>query len=548
HPSAYSSSTHLPAHFHSRPGTGSNHSRPATAAGLTVHIANPPPSDRIEIVTGPSPTSPAFKPSGSVRENFIRAQGSAGSANLSPKSARDACVSPTLASPSSQYLVPSLSSGSAAYTRNTQTQHSPTETATGIYTHNRSPRQSPSVPSPTSEKIPGFPVVPPSPATAAFLRAPVAPPSTHTSHEGLLEPQFIRSLMQGIEHEDGSSLDGPFGHRYAGTEHRDSINSYSLNSIASSSYPHDPYHQHPYEYSVEDVHTHEPDDLPLEPPRGFFRRAPQASLPSSPRSSFSLSVRSGVTGRGYAAEDVPEVPKIPDAFRPAQSKRRSVVSTTTGVTGTGTMTGTEETGVVQHAVIVRTASHRRPAVYRTTDDLKASSPVSLGGSPTRAVLTTLGSPLSGSPSAPLPHAPTASPIPYTGETSPDPSAGKPLPDPHIGKSLPDPYTEKPLAIPQAGKTSPIPYAGTRDLAAHVRTTSRDLSLGGDVVRRKSQLATLSIPGPRPRERSVVVEEDGDDLVYVRGEDVRREREARYEGGRESRYEGGRESRYEARES
>ncbi|CAE6508111.1 unnamed protein product [Rhizoctonia solani] len=526
HPSAYSSSTHLPAHFNSRPGTGSNHSRPGTgnATGLTVHVDNPH-LDQIEIITGPSPTSPAFK-TGSVRAHSI-VQGSSGSGKLSPKSAQDARESPTLASPSSQYLVPSPSS--AAYTRNTQTQHSPTETATGIYTHNRSPRPSP-IPSPTSDKIPGFPFAPPSPATAAFLRAPVAPPSTHTSHEGLLEPQFIRSMMRGIEHEDdGLSLEGPFGDRHASPDPRDSINSYPRDSvtsyprdsIASSSYPRDSY-RHPYEYSVEDVHAQELDNLPLEPPRGFFRRAPAASLPSSPRSSFSFSVRSGVTGRGYATEDVPEVPKIPDAFR-AQSKRRSAISTTTGVTGTGTMTGTEETGVVQHAVVVRTASQRRPAVYRTTDDLK-SSPVSPVG-PARAVLTTLSSPLSGPPSASLPFAPATSPV--RADTSPVSELGKPLPSPP----------------PNA---SPIPYAGTRDLAAHVRTTSRDLSLGGDVVRRKSQLAMLSIPGPRPRERSVVVEEDGDDLVYVRGEDVRRERESRYEA-RESRY-AERDSRYDARES
>ncbi|CAE6422056.1 unnamed protein product [Rhizoctonia solani] len=519
HPSAYSSSSHLPSHFNSRPGTGSNtHSRPGTgnAAGLTVHIDNAlaSRSDRIEIITGPSPTSPAFKSSGSVRADSIPAQGSApNSAKLSPNSAQDATrVSPTLASPSSHYLVPSPSSIAYTRTLNTYTQHSPTETATGTYTHNRtSPTADRINPSPTSEKIPGFPVVPPSPATAAFLREPVAPPSTHASHEGLLEPGFIRSLMKGIEHEDdGLSLEGPFGDRFANTtEHtRDSLNSYPRDSIASSAYPRDSYpgtnRQHPYEYSVEDVRTQTDDLEPLEPPRGFFRRAPAASLPSSPRSSFSFSVRSGVTGRGgYGAEDVPEVPKIPDAFRPPHSKRRSVLSTTTGVTGTGTMTGTEETGIVQHAVIVRTASQRRPAVYRTTDDIRALSPISpasFGPTP---------SPLSAPPTSTLPPAPATTPISYN------------------------------------GKTSPIPYAGTRDLgSAHARTTSTDLSVGGDVVRRKGQLAALTIPGPRPRERSVVVQEEEDDLVYVRGEDVQRERESRYEP-RESQY---RESQYNPRES
>ncbi|KAJ1301393.1 hypothetical protein OPQ81_008655 [Rhizoctonia solani] len=488
HPSAYSSSSHLPSHFNSRPGTGSNASRPGTghAPSLTVHIENPAPrSDRIEIVTGPSPTSPAFQ-SGSVREDSIPLVGS-GSASTrpSPTSAQDA----TLPSPKSQYLVPSPSSIAYSRTLNTLTQHSPTETATGIYTHNRtSPRLTPPHPSPTSsEKVPGFPVIPPSPATAAFLREPVAPPSTHASHEGLLEPGFIRSLMRGIEHpDDGSSIiDSPFGDRFAGT--RDSLNSYPRDSIASSSFPRDSYRAHPYEYSVEDLRSHEPDVLleVLEPPRGFFRRAPAASLPSSPRSSFSLSVRSGRVG-GYTAEDIPEVPKIPDAFK---SKRRSVVSTTTGVTGTGTtLSGTEETGVVQHAVVVRTASQRRPAVYRTTDELRggasALSPVSPAG-------------------------PGSSPL-----------ATFPVQQP------------------------PIPYAGARDLgSAHVRTTSRDLSVGGDVVRRKSQLAMLAIPPPRPRERSVVVEEEGDDLVYVRGEDVTREREARESQYRESQYNNNRESEY-----
>ncbi|CAE6537899.1 unnamed protein product [Rhizoctonia solani] len=432
HPSAYSSSTHLPL----------ANSRPSTA--LTVQIENTP--SRIEILTGPSPTSPAFSPA-SVREHSIPVQGS-------PKNAHDATrVSSTVPSPSSQYLVPSPS---------THIQHSPTETATGIYTHNRT---SPTRTSPTSDKVPGFPVVPPSPATAAFLREPVVPPSSHTSHEGLLEPGFIRSLMKGIERNDGSA-ESPF------EPTRNSLDSYS---IASSSYPRDSYARpHPYEYSVEDLRTHEPDLQPLEPPRGFFRRAPAASLPSSPRSSFSFSVRSGVTGRGgYAQEEVPQVPKIPDAYRLPPSKRRSVVSTTTGVTGTAT----EETGVVQHAVLVRTASYRQPAVYRTTEEIRsgALSPASIG------------SPIApGPPSAHLP--PTST-----------------------------------------GKISPVPYAGTRDLgSAHARTTSRDLSLGGDVIRRKSQLAHLTIPGPRPRERerSIVVEEDGDDLVYVRGEDV--QRQSRYD--------------------
>ncbi|KAH7334595.1 hypothetical protein B0J17DRAFT_631344 [Rhizoctonia solani] len=521
HPSAYSSSSHLPSHFNSRPGTGSNASRPGTgnAPGLTVHIDNVHSrSDRIEIVTGPSPTSPGFKSSGSVRADSIPAQGSApSSAKLSPNSGQDATrVSPTLASPSSQYLVPSPSSIAYTRTLNTYTQHSPTETATGTYTHNRtSPTADRINPSPTSEKVPGFPVVPPSPGTAAFLREPVAPPSTHASHEGLLEPGFIRSLMKGIEHEDdGLSLEGPFGDRFESTQHtRDSLHSYPRDSIASSAYPRDSYpgtnRQHPYEYSVEDLHTQTDDLEPLEPPRGFFRRAPAASLPSSPRSSFSFSVRSGVTGRGgYGAGDVPEVPKIPDAFRLPQSKRRSVMSTTTGVTGTGTMTGTEETGVVQHAVIVRTASQRRPAVYRTTDEIRALSPIS----PTSPVPAPSPSPLSAPPTSTLPPAPATTPISYN------------------------------------GKTSPIPYAGTRDLgSAHARTTSTDLSAGGDVVRRKSQLAALTIPGPRPRERSVVVQEEEDDLVYVRGEDVRRESQYRESQYRQSQYQP-RESQYNARES
>ncbi|CAE6437927.1 unnamed protein product [Rhizoctonia solani] len=438
HPSAYSSSTHLPPN--SRPGTGTNSTRPGTA--LTVQVDRAP--SRIEIVTGPSPTSPAFEPS--VRAHSIQRP-----ANLSPKSAQPATrVSSTVPSPSSQYLVPSPST--LAYRH----QQSPTDTATGTFTHNR--------PSPTSEKVPGFPVVPPSPATAAYLREPVVPPSSHTSHEGLLEPGFIRSLMRGIEQDGPQS---PFEDQFASTEYtRDSLQSYPRDSIASSAYPRDSYRQHPYEYSVEDLR---PDDLePLEPPRGFFRRAPAASLPSSPRSSFSMSVRSGVTGRGgYGQDDIPEVPKIPDAFRLPSSKRRSVISTTTGVTGTGTMT--EETGIVQHAVIVRTASQRQPAVYRTTEQVRsgALSPVS------------------------------------------------------------------PASVAPA---SPIPYAGTRDLGfSHARTTSRDLSLGGDVVRRKTQLATLAIPTARPRERNVVVEEEGDDLVYVRGEDVQRESRYRESHARESQY-------------
>ncbi|ELU35899.1 hypothetical protein AG1IA_10071 [Rhizoctonia solani AG-1 IA] len=123
----------------------------------------------------------------------------------------------------------------------------------------------------TSEKVPGFPVVPPSPATAAFLREPVAPPSTHTSHEGLLEPGFIRSLMRGIERDehDGFSLEDPSEGRYASVHARDSFASTSYrDSLASSAYPRDSFQarHHPYDYSVEDLRTQTEDLEELEPP------------------------------------------------------------------------------------------------------------------------------------------------------------------------------------------------------------------------------------------------------------------------------------------
>ncbi|KAF8755895.1 hypothetical protein RHS01_04667 [Rhizoctonia solani] len=429
--SAYSSSSHLPSHFNSRPNTGSNnpHSRPSTgnAQGLTVQIDHAPShSDRIQIVTGPSPTSPAFK-SSRLSGQTLYSKG----LPTCPRSRRMSRQSVCLR----RYPVPVRTLA--------------TDTATGIYTHNR--------PSPTtSEKVPGFPVVPPSPATAAFLREPVAPrvPTPPTKRD---------------EH-DGFSLEDPSEGRYASVHARDSFASTSYrDSLASSAYPRDSFQarHHPYDYSVEDLRTQTEDLEELEPPRVFFRRAPAATA--------------------WGSEAVPEVPKIPDAFRQPQPKRRSIVSTTTGVTATGTATGTgtgtEETGVVQHAVLVRTASYRAPAVYKTTDELRAGA-VSPGG--------LLASPVSPN---------TLSPVAATAMMGQPPSRVR------------SPFPR-----------SPAPHRRRKDLgSAHVRTTSRDLTMGGG--------------GGDVRERSVVVrEEDGDELVYVRGEDVDRER-----AGRESQYH--RESQY-----
>ncbi|KAB5592221.1 hypothetical protein CTheo_4318 [Ceratobasidium theobromae] len=240
-------------------------------------------------------------------------------------------------SPSSQYLVPSPR----------------TESGTGIFTHENEL----------------------SPSTAAFLRSPVRPPSTHASHEQLLDPGFIRTLMSGIDRKrtgDGLSLDttaygseGPFGDRHA--------------SLSQS-----------VQYS-EVQHSSEAEDVPPVPassPRTFYRRAPAASLPSSPRSSFSFSVRSGVIGR--SPDDPPDVPPLPAAYRQDRppvayrqphplrqslsrqaSTRRSFAESGTGTgTGTGAETETEETGIVQQAI--RT-SVLRPVLRSALDGPYAGS-------------------------------------------------------------------------------------------------------------------------------------------------------------------------------
>ncbi|KAG9119427.1 hypothetical protein FRC07_005554 [Ceratobasidium sp. 392] len=160
----------------------------------------------------------------------------------------------------------------------------------------------------------------------------------------------------------------------------------------------------------------------------WFRRAPPAaSLPSSPRSSFSFSVRSGVdkaNGGGWQDEDAPAVPPIPALYRQAQSgssgSRSAPVTPSSHTTSFGTTpvngtlrpdwtsrrksagketiaagsgvsaltaggassggqshlsgktkhasTSGEEEGVVPHAALVRTANpaEMRPAVYAST--------------------------------------------------------------------------------------------------------------------------------------------------------------------------------------
>ncbi|KAG9079325.1 hypothetical protein FRC06_007825, partial [Ceratobasidium sp. 370] len=263
------------------------------------------------------------------------------------------------------------------------------------------------VPTPPGE----FPVAPLSPATAAFLNSPVFPPSSHASHEGLLDPRFIRTMMSGIQ-GGGDGLDlsisgdeqegGPFGDRYA----------------------------------VEEAYYQDEDDEPL--PAAEHRSAgPPATPASSPSNNH------GSAGKETIASG-------------------SGVSTLTGgassggqshLTGITEKSVSEEEAIVQHAALVRTASiaEMRPAVY------------------------------------------TSAP------TSPRDQHGQ-----YAG--------DQRWSIGQGG--------------AHARTTSADL-LDRAVRNRRSvqQLQFLSVTHPDARRSAiggvegVWEEEEGEDLVYVRGEDL-----------------------------
>ncbi|KAF8747256.1 hypothetical protein RHS01_11367 [Rhizoctonia solani] len=382
-----------------------------------------------------------------------------GSANLSPKPTHEQAerVSPTIPSPSSQYLVPSPSS--AAYTRtlHTHTQHSPTDTATGTYTTT----------DPVQQPRKKFLVSPLSsfPCHRCFSSRTCRSPKYPHLPRRSLEPGFIRSLMRGIERDehDGFSLEDPSEGRLA------RFLCLSPRFISGTSPP--------VRLFLEDLRTR-PRTRRARAPTRLFSTRPAASLPSSPRSSFSLSVRSGVTGRaGWGSEAVPEVPRSQthfDSLNP--SGVRSSVPPRVSRPRAQRRDGDRHR---------RNGHDRRVACRGVSPGGLLSSPVSPNTLSPVAATAMMGQP------------PLASPLPVSPLTR----------APSTSTSIPYSYN---------GKTSPIPYAGRKDLgSAHVRTTSRDLTMGsgggGDVVR-------------RGEERSVVVhEEDGDELVYVRGEDVDRER-------------------------
>ncbi|QRV83641.1 Zinc finger protein GLI2 [Ceratobasidium sp. AG-Ba] len=454
--------------------------RPTQGSPLTVRTDNaryldPNSHAPVEIVHGPSPTTPS--PTSRFPPSPVRPTPTTSPRSLRPPSSPILPPLPRSASPNSQYLVPT--------------------------------------PSPT-EKVPGFPVAPPSPATAAFLREPVVPPSSHASHEGLLDPGFIRTLMSGIEGGQDLSLSseesGPFGDRYA----------------------------------VEAAYYQENDDDELEPPPIFRRPLPAASLPSSPRSSFSFSVRSGVGGNGWREEDVPAVPPIPALYRTAvEPSSGSSASPPAPVTPTS-VTPSTNNGTLRPDW----NSRRRSAGKETIASGSGMSTVTAGGASSGG-LSGITERSASTEEAVVQHAAlvrTAS----------------------VAEMRPAVYTSAP--------TSPQTYAGDARWSAlssggHARTTSADLLDQERAVRNRrsaQQLQFLAATHPDVRRaRSMadldrMVEEEGDDLVYVRAEDMdrrdstftgverdsvytRAERESTYTGaGRESTYTGiGRESTFAA---
>ncbi|QRW05972.1 Zinc finger protein GLI2 [Ceratobasidium sp. AG-Ba] len=378
-----------------------------------------------QIVHGPSPTTPS--PTSRFPPSPVRPTPTTSPRSLRPPSSPILPPLPRSASPNSQYLVPT--------------------------------------PSPT-EKVPGFPVAPPSPATAAFLREPVVPPSSHASHEGLLDPGFIRTLMSGIEGGQdlslGSEESGPFGDRYA----------------------------------VEAAYYQENDDDQLEPPPIFRRPLPAASLPSSPRSSFS-----------FSREDVPAVPPIPALYRTAvEPSSGSSASPPAPVTPTS-VTPSTNNGTLRPDW----NSRRRSAGKETIASGSGMSTVTAGGASSGG--------LSG------------------------------ITERSATEMRPAVYTSAP--------TSPQTYAGDARWSAlssggHARTTSADLLDQERAVRNRrsaQQLQFLAATHPDVRRARKDMDRRDSTFTGVERDSVytRAERESTYTGaGRESTYTGiGRESTFAA---
>ncbi|KAG8736043.1 hypothetical protein FRC10_009864 [Ceratobasidium sp. 414] len=443
-----------------RPPNPPHAHRPNTApSALTVRTdaaaryLDPNTNAPIEIVTGSGPTTPS--PTSRFPPPTLPPPSS-----LPPLPRAPSSRSPT--SPGSQYLAPTPPSGG-----------------------------------------PGFPVAPLSPATAAFLNGPVLPPSSHASHEGLLDPRFIRRMMSGIQGEgDGLDLSfsgdeqegGPFGDRYA----------------------------------LEDAYYQDEDDAsppavglqvmgvpatPATSPSGnhgvWFRRAPPAaSLPSSPRSSFSYSVRSGVDkGAAWHDEDAPAVPPLPALYRQPhdQSRSRSSGSPPAPVTPTS------------HTASFAASTHNGTLRPDWASRRKSAGKETIGSG--SGVSTLTGGASSGGQS----H--------LTGITERSASGEEEAVVQHAALVRTASVAEMRPAVYTSAPTSPRDqqgqYAGDQRWSigqgAHARTTSADL-LDRAVRNRRSmqQLQFLSVTHPDARRAVEGVweeEEEGEDLVYMRGEDV-----------------------------
>ncbi|KAG9122167.1 exosome 3'-_5 exonuclease subunit ski4 (Csl4) [Ceratobasidium sp. 392] len=372
---------------------------------------------------------------------------------------------------------------------------------------------------------------------------PVMPPSPHASHEGLLDPGFIRTLMSGIEagsdgldlalnsEEIGQALEdadrggegGPFGDRYVVEE---------------------PCYQ-------EQDDEPQPTSAPLPPDnRGtWFRRAPPAaSLPSSPRGSFSFSVRSGVdksSGGGWQHEDAPAVPPIPALYRQAQSgSSGSPSAPVTPSSHTTSFVTTPVNGTLRPDWTLR----RKSAGKETIASGSGMSTLTAGGANSGGQSHLSGitkhASTSGEEEGVDRHAAlvrTASPAEMRSAV----------------------YASTPTS-PQSQYTGDQRWSVIQGTGTHARTTSADSPERAVRNRRSQQQLQFSSVTHLDARRSVagggsgtggsegagggivgVREEDEDDLVYVRGEDVvpgnrglsyvAPARESSYIGGRESSY-------------
>ncbi|KAG9120484.1 hypothetical protein FRC07_004014, partial [Ceratobasidium sp. 392] len=484
-----------------------NVNAPAALTVRTERYLGPNTNAPIEIVSGPSPTaSPASSHCPPLPTCCL----------ASPRQPSPAYIRP----PSSPSILPPLPRSPSSRGSTQSSQYLvPTPLPTG--------------------RVPGFPVAPPSPGTATFLREPVMPPSSHASHEGLLDPGFIRTLMSGIEagsdgldlalnsEEFGQALEdaegGPFGDRY----------------VVEEAY-----------YQDEDEEP-QPTSAPLPSNnRGtWFRRAPPAaSLPSSPCNSFSFSVRSGVdkaNAGGWQDEDAPAVPPIPALYRQAQS----------GSSGSPPAPVTPSSHTTSFVTITASGtlrpdwtSRRKSAGKETIASNSGMSTLTAGGASSGGQSHLSGiteqASTSGEEEGVVHHAAlvrTAS----------------------LAEMRPAVYTSTPTS-PQSQYAGDRRWSIIQGAGTHARTTSAD-SLERAVRNRRSrqQLQFSSATHPDAR-RSVagggfgtggseragggivgVREEDEDDVVYVRGEDVvpgnrgssyvAPARDPGYIGGRESSY-------------